>query len=100
MDYILRSADLQRAAVHKESPLPHYIYTAQYLNYEAAAQEKMMVKCKSPGRYYPIPSDSHLANISQSHVHRLSCDSPAPASAHTQIPGKDAKGGNIHFGGA
>lgn len=102
MDYILRSADLQRAAAHKEHPLPHYVYTAQYLNYEAAAQEKMMVKCKSPGRYYPIPSDSHMANISQSHVHRLSCDTPAPASVHTRIPvaGNDAKGGNIHFGGA
>lgn len=101
MDYILRSADLQRASVQRE-PLPHYVYTAQYLNYEAAAQEKMMVKCKAPGRYYPVPSDSHLANISQSHqVHRLSCGAPVEPAVHIKPPpSQSSTGGNIRFGGA
>lgn len=112
MDYILRSADLKRTAAHRElqdknHPLPHYVYTAQYLNYEAAAQEKMMVRCKSPGRYYPVASDSHLSNITQSQVvHRLTCGGgPSVASTKTahkfsssSTPGSD-KSGNIKFGG-
>lgn len=104
MDYILRSADLQRTTARKEHPLPHYLYTAQYLNYEAAAQEKMMVKCKAPGRYYPVPSDAHIANISQSQVHRLSCATPAAPVAKIPISlpsnalvKRDAQG-NIKFG--
>lgn len=110
MDYILRSADLQRTAARRERPLPHYTYTAQYLNYEAAAQEKSMVKCKSPGHYYPIPSDAHIANISEYKLHRLSCATPAakipislPNNALVKrIPtsaSKDGKG-NIKFGAA
>jgi hypothetical protein len=66
MDYILRSAHLKQVMVHNSNrlapqqqplPLPHYFYSAQYLNYEAAAQEKSMLRCKEAGHYEAVPTD-------------------------------------------
>lgn len=97
MDYILRSAHLKQTTVHKVTPLPHYIYTAQYLNYEAAAQEKMIIQCKSPGHYGPVPSDSHFIDIAHTGntVQRLTCGAPTATAAAAK--GK-APVRNIKFG--
>lgn len=104
IDYILRSAHLKTAMVRKE-PLPRYYYSAQYLNYEAAAQEKAMVACKAPGNYAPVPSDHHIANLSSvggsSYVHpikRLTCS--ALSGDASKAHGGAGKLGNIRFGGS
>ena len=109
MDYILRSAHLKHAVQHKILPLPHYVYSAQYLNYEAAAQEKAMILCKSPGVYAPVPSDVHFSNnteaIASMVKKRLSCDASVAAAAADRkkntgrkVNNPSANGGNIRFG--
>jgi hypothetical protein len=105
IDYILRSAHLKQAMVDKQ-PLPRYYYTAQYLNYEAAAQEKAMVLCHAPGRYAPVASDHHIENVSYVHpIPRLSCETSDVEAAGRKggagiaAGGKKSGPGNIRFGG-
>jgi hypothetical protein len=107
MDYILRSAHLKQVMVHNSNrmrialedasqkqlvpagaplqqlPLPRYYYTAQYLNYEASAQEKNMLICKDTGHYEPVPSDIHF-NVATARtivVRRMSCPAARAATA-------------------
>ena len=142
IDYILRSAHLQQiqkqiqlynsnnnhnnqlitssSTTTSSIKIPHYYYTAQYLNYEAAAQEKAMVVCKSPGYYAPIPSDFHIHNTTtmMHSIKRLTCpaydrihhtttasttttsSSTLKNPSNTNTNSNNAvKSGNIRFGG-
>ena len=69
MDYIMRTVHMRQvqlqlassmaaaaavgAVVGDQASLPNYVYTGQYLNYEARAQEEMIQKCHRPGIYEP-----------------------------------------------
>ena len=59
VDYILRTAHTREVMIHQKissliEDVPDYLYTGQYLNYMAKVQEKMILKCDTPGIYEPF----------------------------------------------
>ena len=53
IDYVLRSAHLQRAILQGHKPLPHYQFTAQYLNQETKRQQHDIKKHDRPAQLHP-----------------------------------------------
>jgi len=95
-DYILRSAHLKQTEQHNARQLPplrtpQYLYTAQYLNYEASQQEPAMLKCRQAGKFLQVRSVNGTASVAE----RVSCsDSGVDSSADTK---KHLHAGNIKF---
>jgi len=56
---------------------PNYLYTAQYLNYEAALQEPMMLRCDKPGNF----SQERTSLTTSRVIQRVHCEEERPPTA-------------------
>jgi hypothetical protein len=73
-------------------PVPQYLYTAQYLNYEASQQEKAMVKCSQAGQFLQMRHTNGTPSVAE----RVTCDlNMGGLAADSNFSKKHLHAGNI-----